>query len=54
MILIKYKLNGKSFNTFTNGCNDFVSTITALRDLGAIINCKGGNSIYVKRLLLHR
>lgn len=54
MILIKYTLNGESFNTFTNGCNDFVSTITALRNLGAIINCKGGDSIYVKRLLLHR
>ena len=54
MILIKYTLNGKSFNTFTNGCNDFVRTITALRSLGAIINCKGGNSKYVKRLLLHR
>lgn len=45
MIHIKYVLNGKSFNTFTNGCKDFVCTITALRSLGAIINCKGGNSI---------
>ena len=45
MMLIKYTLNGKSFNNFTNGCNDFVRTITALRSLGAIINCRGGNSI---------
>lgn len=40
MMPIKYTLNGESFNTFANGCNDFVCTITALRSLGATITCK--------------
>ena len=46
MILIKYTLNGESFNTFANGCKDFVCTITALRSLGAIVYCqiKGGTN----------
>lgn len=46
MIHIKYVLNGKRFDTFTNGLNDFVCTITALRSLGAIVYCqiKGGSN----------